>query len=548
MSGVAPPTRSRRRRVRKARAAKDAKPVQRLAQLSQRQSTASHPNVQRAVSQGEARKIVSKSKANGEARDAMSVEARKASRAMSSFLARTGGLESGAIEIAQFLAAPSAYPPVRWTNGFGGSRTAVASPWKFDAVPFDTVNSGDTIPANALLPCSQMFVAAFRHPMRSLIIYDPNQAGATWSYPVTFASNVGQVTNYVVPVNVTEPAPILFAAASGTYQPHGSVVYPGRTGESGQSLLPATGSSKPDTLVVSVNNPALVQVHYSVLTWSQKDGVISGPDIVNSSATFNFSVTPEVTSTGYQPMSYVGFSIHSVSVSAVTATAALTGTGGCVFQHHALPDFQKNALSAGGVRNSAVSLMFSNTVAPVYREGELAGCQLPQNTFWVAAALDGFSEMASAEGATQIAADNGMYGWLRPTQTKDFDIRSTWSVDETGQLTDCWYPILPDSEGIYITSMISQPDAREGYLTVAWGIEYQTTDVWRATEVPSVRAQAWTDAVEVVSSMSQWHENPLHLTDIVKGVVNGARHVVEGILQYGPKVLTAAGSLSKLFG
>jgi len=122
---------------------------------------------------------------------------------------------------------------------------------------------------------------------------------------------------------------------------------------------------------------------------------------------------------------------------------------------------------------------------------------------------------------------------LKPTETEDFDYINNLDFDANGNLRDSTYPIDQQRSFLIIVGNCAAPAGCLGLYTVACGIEYLTSDTWRETEKAVVDHLIYDNAINIMKDLVQFHENPLHLSDLWKGIKTTVGKVVKGVVDYG---------------
>jgi len=73
-------------------------------------------------------------------------------------------------------------------------------------------------------------------------------------------------------------------------------------------------------------------------------------------------------------------------------------------------------------------------------------------------------------------------------------------------------------------------------MTVIHSIEYGTYDQWRQVATPGISREVCVKALEWLTNVPQFHENPTHISEIFKAVKAGAEQLLRGAIHYGPKL------------
>jgi hypothetical protein len=244
-----------------------------------------------------------------------------------------------------------------------------------------------------------------------------------------------------------------------------------------------------------------------------------------------------------------------VSANPSTSVSAASTT---VYAHRALPEIEANFSSMSDVKINGLSAMFTNTSQALTRQGEFAGLQVNENKIWQDHAF--YSKINGLAGVKFTKADEGMYGFIKPTSPSDmadflgeFETFNVASIDpanfrSTGPagLSDGAFIMPPNKPYIVMCGIQSASVSRTGVYTMAWQIEYKTLSQWRELAIPETSIQSIEVGVRALASMPQWHKNDFHLDDVWNWLKDAAGTVVNGIIEYGPTVLKGAAMLAPL--
>jgi hypothetical protein len=193
-------------------------------------------------------------------------------------------------------------------------------------------------------------------------------------------------------------------------------------------------------------------------------------------------------------------------------TATITGNGD-VFAHLTVPSVETQLYNLTGARILANSLLMSDTASAMNVEGTVHGAQFPKGTLWydvlTPTAVDANILRFSGRAAT------GMYGWLKPTSTKDFDYPTTISV-KAGVVTNASFPLDSGNEfAVFIVATNGLAGASFPALdflaTQSMALEFQTQSQWYEMEMPSLNTIQRQMAIDKLVGVPQFMENPTHL-------------------------------------
>lgn len=461
------------------------------------------------------------------------------------------GLVSSYERIASSLAVPALNDPERWSSEFSTAPTAIASPWA------QTV-AGWNIAGNSTIniPNTDMFGFVFRSAERAAILYDANSSAQTMTYAVygsspggdeilTLPSSSWSIFNggTGVALNVPETLHTPYALATSTYRPHGTTLFAGADGVSTSRYFWLDGHT---TMSITYTTVATQVPVFIADIWTP-DGVSQGNYTVAGSTGTSQTTTLK---TNAYPAGYYAFRVFQTVATGVLSILSMTiqDVGGPICCHRCIPGYDVNVGSVTGIRVLAAALMYTNEAALINKQGKIAGFQSPQGTHWTDYVKSGgaFSNVASAQGSVTLTVDNGMYGFLKPTKPSDFDVQTYIEVD-SGNLVDSFYPLDHQSAFLVLYTTISITGGQDGYWTASYGVEYQTSDVWREIGFPECEKSVYDRALESLKYLPQFHENPLHISDIWDTIKNSASAMLDGVVKYGPTVATLATTLAPLF-
>jgi hypothetical protein len=239
------------------------------------------------------------------------------------------------------------------------------------------------------------------------------------------------------------------------------------------------------------------------------------------------------------------------------ATATFESQAGAsnhsVFCHLSIKDLENNVNSLSGVRFNALSLMYTNKAAELYKSGLTVGVQCPQGSDWTEFIGTGesspYSQLSSINDAVAMEARNGIYGFLKPTKPSDFDFKS-WIDCRGGSVVASYEDLDEDVAFLAIANAIPADNggaSQAGQWTICHGIEAGSLDVWRDTQHTSLDPQICDEALNLIRDLPQFYENPLHFADLVSKVKTAVKKyaptILKGIKDYGPTALALAEGL-----
>jgi hypothetical protein len=256
------------------------------------------------------------------------------------------------------------------------------------------------------------------------------------------------------------------------------------------------------------------------------------------------------TTTLYAPGGEYGYyGLHMKSNVTTTLAFAMSNTvySDC-FCHLPLANFSLNYQSVIGARILGSSLMFTNTAAVLNLGGEISGYQTAQNEQWMNYVNTNsvFSLVSSLPDAETKNMSQGMFGFIKPTQTEDFDYKTHLVLDIAGNIISSSYPIDAPGSFLVMVGNCTTPAGCLGYTTMCNSIEYLTKDVWRETDYARTSEADYQAALNVIKTLEQFHENPLHLSELWSGIKKAVGDIAGGFIKYGVPIIQTAQTIAKL--
>jgi hypothetical protein len=469
------------------------------------------------------------------------------------------------------ITCPLTSPPVRLAGPFSCKRSAVASP--YDIYPASLLN-GSTITNGQQMVATEFAAMLFRDPRRAYIIYDANQAAAVWTYQFQqILSNNGALTATFLIVAGLYIDVSFYALGQVGYAPHGLGQIPG-TFEGVNFVWIDTGvSATGATFGTSINSlggtGAATAMNVSIVKYQgQQSFAVASFNVTVSAGAFQFYLTGSGAVGGTSLGSgYYAFYVNSITGGAFTTTSLYASSNCSVFSHLQQPGFQLNWAAVDNHRSNAACAMFTNTTNLLERGGQIAGYQSPGGREWtdqlkvgsIAGQVAVFPTVSKANGARVFEAKNGIYGFLLPSDNAELTYRDVGGELGPGATAATIVPgpfDLSDASDflIILASIPNVAGDQGGYFSMGWGIEYETDDIWRSLDLPTDSPADFMDCYAMAARIPQWHENPLHLSDImaavkgVTGVVSAVAPIASAFFPAAAPAINAVGALSGLFG
>jgi hypothetical protein len=469
------------------------------------------------------------------------------------------------------LTLPGVETTQRWSSPFSSKKTAVAEPYSIVPSNWGQVPTSTSSAYYQQMIQGETALFLFRNPLRAAIFYDQNGGGAQTSYQAQFdgptgTSNSLQLTQ-LGNIPLTVAPEISYLNGTTAYIPHGSKLFCGAvTNHSGSYIwLDATQTIRVTVSCSSTtlgSNPVGVQL---VLDQYGPEGfaleAYSGNIILNNTSpqtlTINssFGNPTNVQYGGY----YAPRFIISCNNGASNAANAVLFTnlraedyvqggppvnGVSHFCHLSLPYLSSNAASTRGIRITGLSAMYTNTSAEIQLGGTISGYQSGTDDNWLNyIAQNGQPSLqlvSSAQDSVTLNASRGMYGFMKPTDERDFEFKDDLVVDIGGNICDTSY--LLDSQDSFVVMIVNNPNPTgcSGYYTFRYAIEYLTSDPWRSTGVSLIDESLSSQAIARIRDIEQFYENTTHWSDIFDKVKSVVSSVAQAAVKYGPYLLQGA--------
>lgn len=431
---------------------------------------------------------------------------------------------------------PQNSPNVRLGRAYGSGRTGVCSPWERTTATFNPTNND--VQAFLFRSALRASLIQYHRPVPSISVYS--------SVDSNFAiSNTGR-TFFSLPLSHTTGDAV-----------HGDCLFPGKINRADPHygyFLDCGATMTVGTAGVPVGVYLVTFCQWEDNKWSDYD--TAALPAAGSVTTTNTDATPKYIAACISrvvPGSGTAV-IVPVTVETTYTDANQTVAGTLNWSHRALPNFLNQVPSIEDVRVIGASLMFSNTSNMLARQGQIVGVQLKPFTDWTE--FIGFNAISGLRTSTQKLAEKGMYGFLKPSDPSDFNWTGEIEVVGTSRspvnagstfegLDDAFFNILPSSGYISIVASMDPAVQRTGYWTSAYKLEYLSDDQWRSLEHPSIQGAEVELALAAISEAPMFYENPFHFQDILDWVKGVAKRVADGVIEYGPKVINAIGTVVK---
>jgi len=417
---------------------------------------------------------------------------------------RSSGIPMHTKRDTQLLAAltmPKDYIVPRLGLSLGSDPTAIASPWTRCEMAFPAGLMPPEMSASAL----QLY--AFRDVLRNHLFPMPIITGATYSATPTLVWANGELTY----PKFGSPGGLTYVSGDQLY---GATLFPGRFGPSDPIrgfLLTAGQTMTFDVSAAEPSLPAATTAHFVVVVadaegWEKvvEFGYVKG----TSSATFTFTAPY----TGYY-----AFTVRTTGLPGLPSSVTLplpisivvkAAPASTCWAQRAIPGFSDVASFVDAIRLTGLSLMYTNTSAPLNRQGQIVGCQLPKGSYFLN--HTNFGKVASYKKSVTRDIVDGAYGFLKPTSVDDFKMRIfelpfTQVDGSVGE--ENVFNIYPDSDYLCLIANVTNPAGQNGYCTVGTGLEYSTLNQWIEVKPGVINEEEVDRVMQALAKVPQWHTN-----------------------------------------
>lgn len=444
------------------------------------------------------------------------------------------------------FAAPGLDPPLRFSSAYTTAESVVASPFARSDLEIAAQIPPDT-------EAKKAWAFAFREPTRAMILPKLVGSGDVSDYECWFVSSddLENASNqYRFYPDAKTPLPIAFMKPKTTDNTliHGPFLATGKTRSVPAGyMLWQNGMTIGVQLGVSGGLGRTFVIEF--FKWNPEGEVqiseLTINDLVEHTVTFsNFNigyVRAVIYLRNDSTGSVVDFSLISPGVPQVLTMHMYNNAAPLAFYGQLmLPHYSDLMSSAEKIRINAYSLMFTNTTPVLTKGGTIVSRQTPGDEPWYELVHLGFAALSGAKGADSRNADNGVYMFARPTDPLDFAQLDDIDVSG-GDVLGITFDL--DLSRQYLATVVDYPDTTtRGYFTHVFNVEFLTDNSWFNPSSYRIDSSLFERAVAETRNIPQFHENPLHLTDIW----NTAKKVAGGIMKYGPAVLKAAEMIGPL--
>lgn len=450
--------------------------------------------------------------------------------------------------IAAALTLPSAVPPVRFSNEYTTTTTAVAAPAIRTPVKWGQFNNPITgttrLDANGVqLPLTDWFGAFFRDPLRAAVIYRQNpginQAGvAVYARSIyVWQSQHPDTTVFPIePNGSTEIRPSHakagdFVGVINEWSPHGEYLYASE-GEDKKYMYvdgrnnPTVGTRPYNPVFVVVTSAVELADIWTYHVYAYQNGADRYITSINNAAgtTTTFNVASD--------SAYFRIEVEFIGTTAAASTSVSIASQSCVdqFAHLPLQDIDSNSDDLQSIRVISIGMLLQNIAADLVKQGKVVGLQSGKNESWTSYAFSGgtgtgnqaFTKILSSSDQRDFELSRGIYGFIKPSDDTDFDMGSPFIIDANGIWAQTNTNVVDDSEFAMIMASTSNiPSSADCFLNVDHHVEFETRNRWRESKVPTTTPSDWKGALTRIRFMRQWYNNKVHFDEILDMIGKG---------------------------
>lgn len=426
---------------------------------------------------------------------------------------------------------------VRYKDEFMGEPTAtqgIKDLRKCDWIAQPTAGNG----INMQIGPSDMYIATFNDsPWCLMVMYDPNAGCAQWDYKWSMNGD------FVLRVNAPKSTVLHnYSSTTNLYKPHGVFEYSGKDldgvryqwidGKNG--TVDVSGNASPSTLrVTALANPTVTGGQIQLIRWNNGNATpYSTPQALTNGVTvYNFTINIS----DYYAVAIIAIA-GTVAANLQAAGFNIEHFGTCsVLAHFAAKNILAHAaqLSKCG-RILALSVRLTDVAALQYLQGEVAVATNLDGNAWYPMFMQGgglgtdcYDTVASYPKAIVGPLPEGAYTYHKPAKKEDYGWKEWVVLDPlTGLVLDLWWPMETNTPVKIIaatTNNIGNNNGNTGlgaqcYVTLAYCLEWQTTDDWTPTGIPSQSSLAWRNALEELMFFPDATGNAWHWKDLITGI------------------------------
>jgi hypothetical protein len=441
---------------------------------------------------------------------------------------------SVALNIAAGIANPIGCPNLRLkSNACSADMTAVVQLHAYDNYKQNTISTTRVYDAAGIITLGNSFVALFRDAFRAYVVFTTNPSNSSYSYTANVLTTdaTAVTTFWPIAANGDSYLSPLYFGATSTYQPHDQYLFTGVAYNYHWCWMDLA------TVMTFTQSATLASTLY-VYLWDGKETttVYTGGEVAFATGSATFTCAK---------MGYYCFQVINSTGTAHTITVTYTGASE-TFAHHAVNTIKDHLTVLGQHRVNAASMLISPICPEIAKNGSINAAWYPPQNIWTDQV--GFAVNSKASTCRVFPFSKGIYAYVKPSS--EADLLYSQTVIQTNHIvTDCGFDLNASSKytaiNIAVDTTVSadtpiSATGLEFLLTHVANIEIITDDQWHELESAPGAFKDFMAALEVVSSIEPYHENPLHWSDIWGVLKRGFNFVRTG-------ATPIAAALSSLF-
>jgi len=433
----------------------------------------------------------------------------------------------------------------RVCSGFGNvERTVVAQ-------PYDTVDLDFTVApqADAAVGPGQQMVWLFRDPLHAYATSIGNGVAHSYVGNVYFQDEPPNVptltqsvyggTTQVVQVSYLQDSD---PSNTGLMHPYGNTLY-GVRGEGRHGFWVDANPTENAIIsfTIGASAPAATSVIPNVVGyfWANGQWVSQGSEpfsgiTTGSAANYTTAVRGyyafEIAQTPLSP----GYTTWDFSCQ-VTYTSDFFAIRPC-------PQVESYTDSILRGRVTAASILLTWEGQTLYDGGQIAAAQFSSGTDWWN--NYSFTTIADQEDAYDGQMKTGLFGFLKPNDSRDLEMRRPFFGDDEGNIWSyvCDLSDLNQYVACIMTTGIVDGTYAAGIfrLRVCYGFEYVPRGNWFQALSSANSSQQFSDAMSLVSKSTQFYANFAHLAAIARFLLGAVQTVGAVAARAAPYIATAA--------
>lgn len=472
--------------------------------------------------------------------------------------------------VAASYALPIDMDPIRPADIYAAAPTAITKVLTRQKIAWDPGNS--TI--DAQLSRTDWGAMIFKDLSRHIVNYsvlgnNPNYA-YNWLSDLSTMSKTWNINGgAVVDVN-----PAGAAATPNELQPHGPILYAGKSGErSGVWLDGGTTANNTDTQLtitfadvtgLAASDVVVTVYRYRAGEWQEITNWVA---LIGGGTNF---MTLNVLESGYYC-----FTIDTGGLSntwSTTFTVEASYNNSTTWAHLAANNLFNNLCNIDKFRCFGLGVLYQNEASELNSQGNILGVQMSGNTDWydglaagpVGGASPGntnfYNTVFQLRAANSKLLKNGIYGFRKPQGDYELEFRNEirkvglnayYNNGDPGALPSgvsttatAFFNLDDPSDYLVLAASAKIAGAGDGILVVGMGVEYSTENAWIGVEPAATPKALFDQGIAVLKDVPQWHENPVHWDEILDSISNAATSIAPAlrlIPTVGPVLSTVAG-------